>query len=51
LKERFDHDIWYVHHCSLSLDIKILYLTMLKVLRAEGISAPGTATMEKFKGN
>jgi len=48
---RFDYDIWYVNNQSFITDIKILYLTVLKVLRAEGISAQGTATMEKFKGN
>jgi undecaprenyl phosphate N,N'-diacetylbacillosamine 1-phosphate transferase len=50
-QERFDLDRWYVEHRSFLTDLKILYLTVFKVLRAEGISAQGMQTMEKFKGN
>jgi sugar transferase EpsL len=41
-------DVWYVDHWSLGLDLKILLLTVVKVLRREGISADGHATMPRF---
>ena len=43
-------DVWYVDHVSLSLDLKILYLTVIKVLKRDGISAEGMATMSEFEG-
>lgn len=49
--ERFRLDVWYVDHWSLALDIKILWLTFWKVVRREGISQPGHATMQEFMGN
>ncbi|OKY73767.1 MAG: sugar transferase [Desulfobulbaceae bacterium DB1] len=49
--ERFKLDVWYVDNRSLWLDIKILWLTIRKVLVREGISAQGEATMQKFRGN
>ena len=49
-EEKFDLDVWYVDHCSLWLDVKILWLTLLKVLRREGISQQGHATMPEFMG-
>ncbi len=49
--ERFEIDVWYVDHRSLWLDLKILLLTPYKVLKREGISAPGEVTMSKFRGN
>jgi lipopolysaccharide/colanic/teichoic acid biosynthesis glycosyltransferase len=49
-EEKFDLDIWYVDHASLSLDMKILCLTMLKVLRQDGIRQRGHATMPEFMG-
>lgn len=49
-EEKFKLDLWYVDHCSLWLDIKILWLTVRKVLVREGISADGEATMSKFTG-
>ncbi len=49
-EERFRLDVWYVDHQSLWLDVKILLLTFWKVIKREGISAPGHATMEKFRG-
>lgn len=48
--EKFKLDVWYVDHRSLWLDIKILWLTVKKVLVREGISAAGEATMPKFTG-
>ncbi|HTF96220.1 MAG TPA: sugar transferase [Cellvibrio sp.] len=48
--EKFKLDVWYVENQSLWLDIKILFLTALKVFRRDGINASSTETMEKFKG-
>lgn len=50
-KEKFAYDVWYVEHISLMLDLKILFLTLFKVLKAEGISSENAVTMEKFRGN
>lgn len=49
--DKFALDVWYVQNQSLWLDIKILWLTVKKVLVREGISATGEATMSKFEGN
>ena len=49
-EDKFALDVWYVDHVSLALDIKILALTVWKVLRREGISAAGEATMGEFIG-
>lgn len=49
-EEKFKLDVWYVDHQSFWLDIKILFLTVLKVFKREGISQVGQATMERFKG-
>jgi len=49
--EKFDLDVWYVDNQSTSLDIKILYMTIIKVITRSGISQDRQATMEKFKGN
>lgn len=48
--EKFELDIWYLENRSLWLDIKIIALTVLKVVRRDGISAQGEATMPKFTG-
>lgn len=50
-EQKFDLDVWYVDHLSLGLDLKILFLTVWKVFRREGISQEGQATMEPFQGN
>ncbi|MBV5350574.1 sugar transferase, partial [bacterium] len=50
-EERFRLDVWYVDHRSLWLDLKILWLTVKKVLIREGISQEGQATMERFQGS
>jgi undecaprenyl phosphate N,N'-diacetylbacillosamine 1-phosphate transferase len=50
-KQKFDFDVWYTDNVSIGLDIKILYLTVIKVLKREGISAEGKVTIEAFKGN
>jgi len=49
-EEKFHLDVWYVDNVSLWLDLKILFLTVWKVLRREGISQTGHATMEEFLG-
>lgn len=48
--EKFRLDVWYVDHWSLWLDIRIIALTVLKVIRREGISQEGHATAEEFRG-
>lgn len=49
-EERFRRDVWYVDNWSLWLDLKILWLTVIKVLRRAGISRQGHATMPEFLG-
>jgi sugar transferase EpsL len=50
-EEKFRLDVWYADHCSFWLDIRILFLTLWKTIRREGISAQGEATMPKFMGS
>jgi len=50
-EDKFALDVWYVDHRTLWLDVKILWLTVKKVLVREGISAAGEATMSKFTGS
>lgn len=50
-EEKFKLDVWYVDHFSVWLDIRILLLTFQKVLRREGISGEGQATMQEFLGS
>ena len=47
-EDKFRHDVWYVDHVSFWLDLKILAMTVWKVVKGEGISQPGHATMEEF---
>lgn len=49
--EKFKLDVWYVDHRSFRLDMKILLLTVHKVLQRDGVSADGEATMHRFTGN
>ncbi len=49
--EKFKLDVWYVDNRSMWLDIKILWLTVRKVLVRDGISAAGEATMTRFTGS
>jgi len=49
--DKFRLDVWYVDHWSFWLDIRILLETLCKVFRREGISQPGYATAEEFKGS
>ena len=48
-EERFNLDVWYVDHRHFGLDLKILWMTVIKVLKRVGISQEGQVTMEKFK--
>lgn len=50
-EEKFKLDVWYVDNWSFWLDIKIIFLTFVKVFKREGISQPGHATAEEFMGN
>lgn len=49
-EERFEMDVWYVEHISLWLDIKILFRTVMAVLKRDGISSASSVTMEEFMG-
>lgn len=49
-EEKFNLDIWYVRHPSLWLDVKIITLTIWKILRREGVKQPGQATAEEYFG-
>ena len=50
-EERFDHDVWYVDHATVWLDLKIIARTVGMVLRREGISHPAHPTMHEFRGS
>ena len=49
--ERFKLDVWYVDHCTLWTDLKVIFITIKSVLKREGISQEGHATMEPFNGH
>ncbi|RZK36615.1 MAG: sugar transferase [Pedobacter sp.] len=49
-KEKFELDVWYVNNQSFKLDFKILMLTIKKVIKKDGISQSGEATMSRFEG-
>lgn len=50
-EQKFEYDIWYVKNLSFLVDIKILFLTLKKVIVSEGISAEGQATIDSFTGS
>ncbi|ETZ24555.1 sugar transferase [Pedobacter sp. V48] len=50
-EQKFIYDVWYVDNISLILDAKIFWLTILKVVKSEGISQEGHVTAQKFRGN
>ena len=50
-EQKFDYDVWYVEHVSLALDLKILLMTVLKVVRRSDISAGSHPTMPVFTGS
>jgi sugar transferase EpsL len=49
-EQKFEHDVWYADNMSLRLDLKIIVLTIWKILKREGISQRGHATAEEFMG-
>jgi len=49
--EKFEMDVWYVENISFLLDLRILWLTAMKVVKSEGVNSATSATMEKFRGN
>lgn len=49
--DKFALDVWYVEHLSLALDFKIALLTLIKIVRSEGINSATATTMEKFEGS
>lgn len=49
--EKFALDVWYVEHQSFSLDVKILWLTIIKIIKRDGINAGNAATMHPFTGS
>ncbi|MGJ8739160.1 sugar transferase [Zobellia laminariae] len=49
--KKFEYDVWYVENLSFWLDLKIILLTVQKVLKSDGISSDSSATMEVFTGN
>lgn len=49
--EKFKLDVWYVDHVSLMTDLKVIWITIMKVLKRDGISQEGNATMEAFNGH
>jgi len=50
-EEKFQLDIWYVNHRSFLLDMKIILITILRVIRPKDVNQEGKVTVEKFKGN
>ena len=50
-KQKFEYDVWYVDHLSFKLDLRILWLTLKKVIKSEGINSLGEITTQPFKGN
>ena len=50
-EQKFQLDVWYVENISFALDVKIFFMTILKVFKSENISSSSHATMEEFKGN
>jgi sugar transferase EpsL len=50
-EKKFERDIWYVDNANWSLDVRILWMTLWKTIKSEGISQRGHATAEEFKGS
>ena len=49
-QKKFEYDVWYVNNISFALDLKILFFTIRKVFKSDGISSATSVTMEKFTG-
>ncbi|MCQ2484192.1 MAG: sugar transferase [Clostridia bacterium] len=50
-EQKFEYDVYYVDHLSLSMDVKIFFKTIMNVLKQDGINSDAANTMEKFKGS
>jgi lipopolysaccharide/colanic/teichoic acid biosynthesis glycosyltransferase len=50
-EQKFEYDVWYVAHQSFALDLKILFKTVAKVFKSEGIAQVGQVTAQRFTGN
>ena len=50
-KQKFEYDVWYVDHLTFVTDLKVIVITLLKVLRRDGINEDGHATIQLFNGN
>ncbi len=50
-QDKFEYDVWYAEHISFPLDVRIFFMTIVKVLKREGINSETSATMEEFRGN
>jgi lipopolysaccharide/colanic/teichoic acid biosynthesis glycosyltransferase len=50
-EQKFYYDVWYVDHLSLRLDVKVLWMTIMKVIKFDDVNQKGHVTMEKFKGS
>ena len=50
-QQKFEYDVWYIENISFLLDVKILFLTIGKIFKSEGINSSTSVTMEKFTGN
>jgi len=50
-EEKFEYDLWYVKNQSFLLDMKIVWMTLIKVFKREGITSSSSVSMEKFRGN
>jgi lipopolysaccharide/colanic/teichoic acid biosynthesis glycosyltransferase len=48
--KKFEYDVWYIDHLSFKLDLKIIFMTIKKIIKTEGINAAGAVTMEPFDG-
>lgn len=48
--EKFKLDVWYVDHCSLWTDIRVIWITLMKVIKRADVNEPGHSTMENFNG-
>lgn len=49
-QQKFEYDVWYVKNISFTLDLKVIFKTLQKVIKSEGVNAVGAATTEKFNG-
>lgn len=49
-EEKFRYDVWYVDHVNASLDLRILFMTLGKIVKREGVNAGAQLTMERFRG-